>query len=59
MQQVFGVANNLLASDNRTSARKLAVRTYKVIPLTSDCGLLEFVRNSQAIGEWLLAAHAK
>lgn len=59
MQQVFGVTNDLLAQDDRTSARKLAVRTYKVIPLTQDSGLLEFVPNSQAIGDWLIPAHAE
>lgn len=59
MQQVFGVTNDLLAQDDRTSARNLAIRTYKVIPLLHDCGLLEFVPHSQAIGDWLIPAHGE
>lgn len=59
MQQIFGVTNDLLARDDGASTRKLGIRTYKVVPLTGDCGLLEFVANSQAIGDWLVPAHAK
>ena len=57
MEQVFGIANELLSQDEGTRSRSLAVRTYKVIPLNTDAGLLEFVENSQAIGEWLVPAH--
>ena len=59
MQQIFGVTNDLLELDDGASTRKLGVRTYKVIPLTGDCGLLEFVANSLAIGDWLVPAHHK
>lgn len=57
MEQVFAIANDLLLRDERTKLRALAVRTYKVIPLTPDAGLLEFVQNSMAIGVWLTKAH--
>jgi ataxia telangiectasia mutated family protein len=57
MEQVFGIANQLLSRDESTRSRSLAIRTYKVIPLNADAGLLEFVENSQAIGEWLVPAH--
>lgn len=59
MQQIFGVTNDLLSRDDRTSARSLGIRTYRVIPLLSDCGLLEYVANSQAIGDWLVPAHKR
>jgi ataxia telangiectasia mutated family protein len=57
MQQIFAIANDVLARDDRTKSRSLAVRTYKVLPLTTDAGLLEFVKNSTAIGSWLVPAH--
>ena len=57
MEQVFAVANDLLQRDDRAKLRSLAVRTYKVLPLNSEAGLLEFVRNSQPIGDWLTKAH--
>lgn len=59
MQQIFGVTNSLLLGDDQAQARQLVIKTYKVIPLTSDSGLLQFVANSQAIGEWLLSAHQR
>lgn len=57
MEQVFGIANQLLDRDEKTRSRSLAIRTYKVIPLNIDASLLEFVENSQAIGDWLVSAH--
>lgn len=57
MQQVFGVCNQLLRNDRETSKRKLAIRTYKVIPLTPTSGLIEFVNNTLPLSEWLNDAH--
>ena len=51
------IANDLLARDECTRSRSLAVRTYKVLPLTPNAGILEFVQNSIAIGQWLIKAH--
>ena len=59
MQQVFEIANELLSRDERTRTRNLAIRTYKVIPLKSSAGLLQFVPNSLAIGNWLIDAHGR
>ncbi|CAE6466251.1 unnamed protein product, partial [Rhizoctonia solani] len=59
MEQVFELCNILLKRDRSSKRRNLRVRTYKVIPLASQAGLLEFVTNTMPIGTWLLNAHKK
>lgn len=59
MQQVFTLLNDLLARDRRASQRELCIRTYAVIPLGPQCGLLEFVGNTSPIGEVLISTHEK
>lgn len=59
MEQVFELVNILLQRDRASKRRNLSVRTYKVIPLASQAGLLEFVTNTMPIGTWLLNAHKK
>lgn len=46
MQQVFRLVNGLLKHDRRASQRCLQVRTYVVLPLGPQYGLLEFVGNT-------------
>ncbi|EST09037.1 PIK-related kinase, FATC [Kalmanozyma brasiliensis GHG001] len=59
MQQVFRMVNELLQADRRTRERKLSIRTYTVLPLGPQCGLLEFVVNTVPLGEVLIALHAR
>lgn len=59
MQQVFGIMNILLRHDKETAHRKLSVRTYKVVPLSRQSGILEWCNNTMPIGAWLLTGHAK
>ncbi|PWZ01140.1 hypothetical protein BCV70DRAFT_90358 [Testicularia cyperi] len=59
MQQVFRLVNSVLRVDRRTRERELQVRTYSVIPLGPQCGLLEFVVNTMPLGEVLVAMHAR
>uniref|UniRef100_A0A182NB03 Serine/threonine-protein kinase ATM n=1 Tax=Anopheles dirus TaxID=7168 RepID=A0A182NB03_9DIPT len=59
MQQVFGRMNILLRHDRETAHRKLSVRTYKVVPLSRQSGILEWCNHTTPIGVWLLAGHAK
>ncbi|XP_076752966.1 serine/threonine-protein kinase tefu isoform X2 [Xylocopa sonorina] len=49
MQQVFNVLNTLLKSYKETKRRKLAIRTYKVVPLTQRSGILEWCDNTVPI----------
>ncbi|KAK0862743.1 Serine/threonine-protein kinase tel1 [Friedmanniomyces endolithicus] len=59
MEQVFEEVSKMLRSHKATRQRNLQVRTYKVIPLTTKSGIMEWVPNSIPIGEWLRPAHAK
>ena len=59
MQQVFRTVNDLLRRDRRAHQRHLTVRTYAVIPLGPQCGMLEFVTNTIPIGEMLVKLHAR
>ncbi|XP_055888527.1 serine-protein kinase ATM-like isoform X2 [Biomphalaria glabrata] len=65
MQQVFSLVNQLLASAPETQERKLNVRTYKVVPLSQKCGLLQWCEGTQPLGEYLIkpnnpiGAHAR
>ena len=58
MEQVFGLVNYLLLRDRQTRKRCLCVRTYKVIPLAPQAGLLEFVPHTTPLKEFLDRAHA-
>ncbi|PWN25736.1 hypothetical protein BDZ90DRAFT_61352 [Jaminaea rosea] len=57
MQQVFRLLNELLIRDRKAAQRHLRIRTYAVLPLGPQCGLLEFVQNTCPIGEVLVDAH--
>ncbi|KZS90750.1 hypothetical protein SISNIDRAFT_518835 [Sistotremastrum niveocremeum HHB9708] len=59
MEQVFQLCNILLKRDRGTSKRRLGIRTYKVIPLAEQAGILEFVSNTTPLFAWLQNAHPK
>ncbi|KIW90931.1 uncharacterized protein Z519_08714 [Cladophialophora bantiana CBS 173.52] len=59
MEQVFEQVSNLLKDHRVTRQRNLAIRTYKVIPLTKNSGVIEFVQNTIPLNEYLLPAHAR
>ncbi|KAL1411153.1 Serine/threonine-protein kinase tel1 [Vanrija albida] len=59
MEQVFELTNRLLQRDRRAAARNLTFRTYTVVPLAERSGIIEFVGNTMAIGEWLKDAHSR
>ncbi|KIY04032.1 uncharacterized protein Z520_00724 [Fonsecaea multimorphosa CBS 102226] len=59
MEQVFEQVSNLLKDHRATRRRNLGIRTYKVIPLTKNSGVIEFVQNTIPLNEYLLPAHAR
>lgn len=59
MEQVFELVNRLLYADRETRRRSLRVRGYKVVPLGTQAGVLEFVPDTQPLRPWLLDAHKK
>merc|ERR1712032_1305645 len=46
VEQLFGVVNSLLSSDSTPGLR---VRTYAVVPLLPDLGILEWVRDTKPL----------
>lgn len=59
MVQVFEVVNHVLHQDRETRRRNLNIRDYKVIPLASQAGLLEFVGHTSTLKGWLDPAHPR
>ena len=53
MQQYFKLTNSLLKTTQ--SARKLRVKTYKVIPFTPEAGLLEWVDDTMTLASYLVS----
>jgi ataxia telangiectasia mutated family protein len=53
MQQVFENVNYTLAREEETRKRRLSIRTYKIIPTTSQTGVIEFVENTEPFGQYL------
>ncbi|GKT53761.1 phosphatidylinositol 3 [Colletotrichum tofieldiae] len=59
MEQVFAAVSSLLKLHRSTQQRNLGIRTYKVLPLTSASGLIEFVPNTIPLHEFLMPAHER
>ncbi|KAK5232793.1 Serine/threonine-protein kinase tel1 [Exophiala xenobiotica] len=59
MEQVFQQVSELLKDHRATRQRNLGIRTYKVIPLTTNTGIIEFVKDTIPLHEYLLPAHAR
>ncbi|XP_035828475.1 serine-protein kinase ATM isoform X2 [Aplysia californica] len=56
MQQVFALVNQLLGRNSETHRRQLSIRTYKVVPLSQKCGLLEWCEGTKPLGEYLIGS---
>ena len=59
MEQVFEQVSELLKMNRSTRQRDLGIRTYKVIPLTSIAGIIEFVPDTIPLHEYLMPAHER
>jgi ataxia telangiectasia mutated family protein len=59
MEQVFDLVNAVLRRDRETEKRNLSIRSYKVIPLAPQAGVLEFVGNTLPFSHWIARAHTK
>lgn len=59
MEQVFELVNTIVDRDRETRKRDLRIRVYKVIPLASQAGVLEFVVNTCPLSAWLTPAHPR
>ncbi|GJP48207.1 hypothetical protein CLOM_g7479 [Closterium sp. NIES-68] len=59
MEQLFALVNSLLQAHGSASKRRLAIRTYKVVPFTPSAGVLEWVDGTLPLGEYLLGSSRK
>ncbi|KAH7370991.1 hypothetical protein BKA66DRAFT_573171 [Pyrenochaeta sp. MPI-SDFR-AT-0127] len=59
MEQVFDQVSRLLKNHTATRVRNLGIRTYKVLPLSTRSGLMEFVQNTIPLHLWVMPAHEK
>ncbi|KAJ5098574.1 hypothetical protein N7532_005575 [Penicillium argentinense] len=59
MEQVFEQVSSLLKDHQPTRHRNLGIRTYKVLPLTLNAGIIEFVPNTVPLGDFLMPAHQR
>lgn len=59
MEQVFEQVSNLLKDHRETRQRQLGIRSYKVLPLTMNAGIIEFVLGTVPLHEYSMPAHAK
>ena len=53
MQQVFGVANDLLLDDPATRKRSLSMVRYNVVPFSPSSGLVEWVNDTTPLADYL------
>lgn len=49
----------VLRYDKETRRRNLNVRDYKVLPLATQAGVIEFVGNTNPLLKWLQDAHLR
>lgn len=59
MEQVFEQVSNLLGEHPATRKRRLGIRTYRVVPLLSNAGIIEFVQNTMSLQDYLFPAHKR
>ncbi|MCJ1247312.1 Serine/threonine-protein kinase tel1 [Trapelia coarctata] len=59
MEQAFEQVGSLLKSHRDTRQRNLGIRTYKVLPLTSTSGIIEFVSDTIPLHDYLMPAHQR
>lgn len=57
MEQVFGKVNKLLTFDPNTRKRGIQIRTYNVLPLGPQNGVIEFVSNSKSMMDIMYGLH--
>jgi ataxia telangiectasia mutated family protein len=63
MEQVFEHVNIMFQRSDVTNSKDLRIRTYKVVPMTRQCGVVEWVNNTIPFGSYLIdkitGAHAR
>ncbi|XP_060247015.1 DNA-dependent protein kinase catalytic subunit isoform X1 [Meriones unguiculatus] len=56
IEQLFEVMNAILSQDAACSQRNMQLRTYRVVPMTSRLGLIEWIENTMTLKDLLLSS---
>lgn len=51
VQQLFSVMNEILSNDPAAAKRRLAIKTYQVVPMTTKVGIIEWIENTKPLKE--------
>mmetsp|Transcript_9361 Transcript_9361/g.35034 ORF Transcript_9361/g.35034 Transcript_9361/m.35034 type:complete len:3189 (-) Transcript_9361:83-9649(-) len=54
MQQTFATVNEVLREDAAARAKHLRIVTYRIVPLSPQTGVLEWVQNTDPFGSFLI-----
>ncbi|KAK7807495.1 hypothetical protein U0070_006783, partial [Myodes glareolus] len=54
IEQLFEIMNAILAQNAACSQRSMQLRTYRVVPMTSRLGLIEWIENTMTLKDLLL-----
>jgi serine-protein kinase ATM len=57
MQQVFQQMDGVLQRNRETRRRQMRIRTYRVVPLKQQTGVIEWVLDTLALSEYLERTH--
>ncbi|OLL26575.1 Protein kinase rad3 [Neolecta irregularis DAH-3] len=57
LMEFNGVIIKLLKKDVETAKRRLGIRTYAVIPLNEECGLIEWVNHTRPLRDIFLKSY--
>ncbi|KAH9308159.1 hypothetical protein KI387_036070 [Taxus chinensis] len=49
IEQLFDIMNTVLLRDSSCARRKLSLRTYAVIPISKQCGIMQFVEGTTVL----------
>lgn len=59
IQHIQDLMSDQMQLDKSCSQQKIVLRTYKVIPLNTTCGLISWIQNTDSIQSFLLANETK
>jgi len=59
MMDLYSMLNRFLKADPESRRRNLVIRTYAVIPITEECGLIEWVSNLNTLRSILTDLYVK
>lgn len=59
ISSVFNMMNIILKRDLQARRRKLSIRTYKIVPLCPQAGVIEWIENTIPLGDLLKTNHVR